>query len=127
MPRCLAIALHYRFEAIDAEFAETFFRSWNDASERPDLVTTSPAAILADALADRMSNLARIGGRFHDADRLLMIVTTWNKWIRGEKFRNGDIHRISVQDKRSPAKWPGILGRKIDNDQPPLFDTQADA
>lgn len=108
-PPALAIGLYYKFRAIDEQEAESFFHYWNAASERPDLATSSPPAILADQLSERMARLARIGGRFHDSDRLLMIVTTWNAWIRNEKLKPTDLAKISVQNTAKRPTWPGIL------------------
>lgn len=113
----LAIALYYRFAKFNADRTQRFFHFWNDASLRPDMAGTSPVAILAQALAERNMEMMRIGGRFHDMDRLIMIVTTWNAWIRGEKLSSKMLNRINVQHPTMPAKWPGILGPKIDESQ----------
>ena len=111
-PQGLAIALMVRFNRIDEERSHRFFELWNDASMRPDLVGTSLLAVLADQLSERMAQCARAGGRFHDSDRLVMIVTAWNHWIRGEKLRATTLAKINVQLKQT--QWPGILGKKAE-------------
>lgn len=109
-PPGLAAGLRYVLNDLDEDAARNFFRSWNFASQRADLATNSYGAILADQLASRTAHLIQRGGRMHDSDRLLMIVTTWNHYIRREKLRARDLSNISIQDPTKTIVWPGILG-----------------
>lgn len=113
-PMGLISGLAYKFGEIDQSRADDFIRYWGQASVHPDLAGTSPLAKLADALADREAQMARIGGRVHDADRMLMAVHTWNAFIRREKLTARTLHDCNVRHPSKPSKWPGILGPKID-------------
>lgn len=109
-PPGLAAGLRYVFNNIDEQAALSFFRGWNFASQRADLATDTYGSILADQLATRTAHLIQRGGRMHDSDRLLMIVTTWNYFIRNEKLKARYLSEISIQDPTKTIKWPGILG-----------------
>ncbi len=115
LPMC--VALRVLFNRIDLDEAERFFNLWTSASERPDLATSSTCSMLAEALITRNNHMMKVGGRFHDADRLLMVVTAWNAFIRKEKLYHKDFERCNVRHPTRPSKWPGILGPKIEQPQ----------
>lgn len=107
-PGSMMAALHFRLSQINEHHAEEFLKAWIDSAKRADLETDAPPSRLAAAIADRMSRLVTTGGRFHDADRLMMITTAWNAWATGNKLTRSQLKKISVQDKRTPTKWPGF-------------------
>lgn len=112
-PTGLVIALAYKFGEIDQDRADTFIRYWGESSVNPQLSGTSPLGKLAEALAVREADMARIGGRVHDADRMLMAVHAWNAFIRREKLSARTLSDCNVRHPSKPSKWPGILGPKL--------------
>lgn len=111
-PPGLIVALAVMFGEIDEKRAEQFIEYWGQASIHPALSGTSPLAKLAEMLAEREAHMARVGGRVHDADRMLMAVHTWNAFIRGEKISTRALDACNVRHPSKPSKWPGILGPK---------------
>jgi len=104
-PHATLTALYALFASVDAAAAKSFFAEWADTEERPLGGKQTPVRTLQRSLSERNANLAVIGGRMDDRDRVLMVVKAWRAHAFGDKLTLADLKPVSA---RAGTGWPGV-------------------